>query len=171
MPLENITPLQFWLAVLTIVAPQVYNIIKAYYDNKAVEPLNKAQAKATEDKAETDAMDRLFTEYDRQITNLRRVEDEVRELRPLALKNAILERDLMSAKEDKNDWKVYASRLSSQLEEAKLVPLPFRRTPSDGDTEERIAAIRNIRYTVDIPPEEPNKFQSVQPVTGTEQEK
>jgi len=159
MPLENITPAQLWLAVLTIVAPQIYNILKAYWDNKANAPAIQAQAKATTEKVEVEAQDRLFTEYDRQITNLRRVEDEVRELRPLALKNAILERDIASTKEDKEDWKQYAKRLAAQLEEAGHVPLPFRRTPADGDTQEKIAAIRYQE-----PVTSPDVLQTIEPI-------
>jgi hypothetical protein len=159
MPLDSVTPLQFWLAVLTIVAPQIYNIYKTYQDNKANKPTIDAQAKATLEKAETEAQDRLFVEYDKIIANLRRVEDENRELRPLALKNAIMERDMLSCKEDKEDWKQYAKRLATQLEEAGFVPLPFRRTPADGDTQEKMATVRYPQQN--IPPDVLQKVETI----------
>lgn len=157
--MENITVTQFWAGILAVLIPNIYLAYNAYLNYRANLPVTEATAKATEGKSETDAQDRLFTEYDRQITNLRRVEDENRELRPLALKNAILERDILSCKEDKNDWKQYAIRLAKQLEENNIVPLPFRRTPTDGDTQEKIP-------TIHYPPIEtdPGKLQTIEPI-------
>lgn len=153
--MENITVVQFWSGVLVVLIPNIYLAYNAYLNYRANLPAAQAQAKATEEKSDTDAQDRLFTEYDRQIQNLRRVEDEIRDLRPLALRNAILERDILSCKEDKNDWKQYAVRLTKQLEENSIVPLPFRRTPSDGDTQDKIPA---------IPPSNPNELQTIEPI-------
>ena len=157
--MENITTLQFWSGILVILIPNIYLAYNAYLTYRSNLPANIATAKAIEDKSKTESQDRLAIEYDRQTANLIRVEDEVRELRPLALRNAILERDIASCKDDKNDWKQYAIRLCKQIEDAGQVPLPFRRTPNDGDTQEKIAVI-NYPQPVD----DPNKLQTVQPI-------
>ena len=156
--MDNLTPLQFYAGIIAVLIPNIYLDYNSFLTYKVNLPANRAQAKVIEDKSRTESQDRLLIEYDRQTANLLRIEDEVRELRPLALTNAILERDIQSCKEDKNDWKQYASRLTKQLEGAGLVPLPFRRTPSDGDTEEKIAV---IKYPIT---DDPNKLQTVQPI-------
>ena len=156
---EAITPLQFWLGVIIAISPQIYNIIKAHYEHKAQAPLLAAQAKAQEEKSDTEAQDALFKEYGRQIENLRRVEDENKELRPLALKNAILERDIAECRKDKEDWKRYANKLSVQIQELGHVPLPFRRLPSEEETQEKIVTIKR-----------PDELQTITPITEEKKE-
>lgn len=129
MPAE-ITPLQFWLGILTVLLPQIYNIYKAWRDAKSNEPLVEAQA----DEKVFQAWEKLAAEYVRQIDSLRNLETENATLRPLVLKIALQEQEMSQCREDKEDWKRYAQKLAKQLEEDGKMPLPFRRTPSDGDT-------------------------------------
>ena len=155
--MQEITPLQFWIGIATILIPNIYLAFNAFLTYRANLRLNNAQAQAAEEKSDTEAQDRLFTEYDRQINNLRRVEDENKELRPLALKNAILERDIIECRKDKQDWKRYAQKLCEQLEGLGHVPLPFRRTPEEDPTQERIPTVKG-----------PNEFQTIEPIKDDE---
>ncbi len=81
----------------------------------------------------------LLKENARQMDNLRKSEEEAASLRPLVLKLAIQNEEMKQCHEDKEDWKRYAKKLATQLEENKLMPIPFRRYP--GDDSDKIAAI------------------------------
>jgi hypothetical protein len=132
--MDNITPLQFWSGIILALIPQVINLIIKFREVKANAPLVEADSEIKR----TEAWERLSQEYARQIESLKKLEVENAELRPLVLKLALQEQDMQQIREDKEDWKRYAIRLSKQIEEFGQVPLPFRRTPSDGDTQEKM---------------------------------
>jgi hypothetical protein len=135
--MENITPLQFWLGVLTVLAPQLVQMYNAWNNSRANAPLVEADSEIKR----TEAWERLSQEYARQIESLKKLEVENGELRPLVLKLALQEQDMKRIREDKEDWKRYALRLTKQIEDFGQVPLPFRRTPADGDTQEKMRPI------------------------------
>lgn len=87
--------------------------------------------KAQSEEILSEAWERLANSYARQLENSRRLEEEVASLRPLVLKLALQEQDIKQCHEDKEDWKRYAKKLAKQLEEASIIPLPFKRYPSD----------------------------------------
>jgi hypothetical protein len=126
---------QFWYGVLTIVGVQVIiqiaNIIISRNTTKSQAPVVGAQAQ----QFMNEAWETLAQEYARQIEGMKKLEIENSELRPLVLKIAIQDRELLQTHEDKEDWKRYAGRLAKQLEGINHIPLPFRRTPSDNDTD------------------------------------
>ena len=132
-----ITLWQFLLGVLTIMLPQVYNIYKTNKDAKSNAPLVEAQA----DEKVFQAWEKLAGEYARQIESLKKLETEDAELRPLVLKMALQEQEMKQVREDKDDWKRYANRLTEQIVELGQVPRAFRRTPSDGDTQDKIKPV------------------------------
>jgi len=101
-------------------------------------PVTKAQS----EEILSEAWERLGKEYARQLENSRRLEDEVISLRPLVLKLALQEKEIEQCHEDKEDWKRYAIKLSKQLEEAGIMPIPFKRYPS-GDSG-KISALMSI---------------------------
>ena len=147
--MENITPLQFWLGVLTVLAPQIFQIISNYQQHRANRSVTQSQA----DVGVSEAWEKLAQEYARQIESLRRLEVENAELRPLMLKLALQEQDMKQVREDKEDWKRYASKLSKQIEGLGHVPIPFRRVPTDEDTNEKIKPIRrNNKPTAPLDP-------------------
>ena len=98
-------------------------------------PVTKAQS----EEILSEAWERLGKEYARQLENSRRLEDEIIALRPLVLKLALQEKQIEQCHEDKEDWKRYATKLAKQLEEANIMPIPFKRYPT-GDSG-KIAAI------------------------------
>ena len=154
--MENITPLQFWLGVLTVLAPQLVQMYNAWNSSRANAPLVEADSEIKR----TEAWERLSQEYARQIESLKKLEVENAELRPLVLKLALQEQDMKQVREDKEDWKRYSNKLYKQIESLGQVPLPFRRSPTDGDTQEKIKAVQRSAET--------EALTVVTPVTSSE---
>jgi hypothetical protein len=120
------------------------NAIVEYIRQRNQGPVTKAQS----EEILSEAWERVMKEYARQIENLRRLEIENSELRPLVLKIALQEQAMTQCHEDKEDWKRYATKLSKQLEEHGQMPIPFKRYPS-GDSD-KIAAIMSIEESPTI---------------------
>ena len=87
----------------------------------------------------SEAWERVTGEYARQVESLKRLEVENAALRPLVLKIALQEQAMTQCHDDKEDWKRYSLKLSKQLEENGVMPIPFKRYPT-GDSG-KIAAI------------------------------
>lgn len=130
--------LEFWLGVISVISVQIVAIYTSYQTRKAGAHLSDAQAQS----AISEAMERLGQEYQRMLDNHKAQEDELAALRPLTLKLAMQEQQMLQTEEDKADWKKYAEKLAHQLEEHTIVPIPFRRTPSNGDSEKMKAITR-----------------------------
>ncbi len=134
---------EFWYGIITIVGVQVIiqlgSIIINNRNAKAQAPLTGAQAQ----EALSEAWEKLGQEYQRMLGNNKAQEDELASLRPLTLKIALQEQAVTQCARDKADWKRYAEKLSKQLEDAGILPLPFRRLPSDGDSEKVRAVTAN----------------------------
>ena len=135
------TPLEFWSGVIAVLIVQFANMWMSYQARKAGAPLSNAQAQ----EAISAAWERVGQEYARLIENYKAQEDELTALRPLTLRIAMQEQSINQAAEDKADWKRYAEKLSNQLEEHNIIPIAFRRLPSDGDTMEKIKTITKAK--------------------------
>ena len=129
---------EFWSGVIAVLIVQLANMYMSYQARKAGAPLSNAQAQ----EAISEAWERVGQEYARLIENYKAQEDELTTLRPLTLKLAMQEQSIKQTEEDKADWKRYAEKLANQLEEHTIIPIAFRRLPSDGDTLEKIKAIK-----------------------------
>jgi hypothetical protein len=137
--------------LVTSLAPQLYQIYSRYRDSQDKEKQQRLEEKKQEVELKRQEMEKddkavqhwekIAGEYARQIESLRRLEVENAELRPLVLKNALLQQKVSQSEEDKEDWKAHANRLTAQLEEANVIPLPFRRIAHNGDTQERLKTI------------------------------
>ena len=137
--------------VMTLVAalsPRLYDIYQARLQARKEARAQELEAEKAERTQNMEAGDKAIShwekvaqEYARQIDTLRRVETEVAELRPLVLRNALLQQEITQVREDKEDWKAYALRLAAQLEEKNIIALPFRRTPHDDDAQEKLRTI------------------------------
>lgn len=169
--MENISPFQFWLGVLTVLAPQLYNIYARWRDSKDKEKEQETRQKEMEADDElkaTEAWERLLKEYARQIESLKKLEVENSELRPLVLKLALLQQEMKQVRDDKADWKKFAEKLQKQIEDLGHVPLPFRRTPQDGDTDERLKTIsRRMKAVQEEAEELMNASANVPATTNT----
>lgn len=119
---------ELW-ALIGVVVMQLANMYINYQTHKANAPLVGAQA----DAAMSEGWVKLAQEYARQIENLKKLEVENSELRPLVLKLALQEEAMKQAEEDKADWKKYSQTLVQQVETCGQIPIPFRRYPN-GDT-------------------------------------
>jgi hypothetical protein len=146
--MDTITPLQFWSGILVVTIPQVFKLLSDWRNARAAEKQAKEQAEAekvkneaTVSQTQTEGWERLVKTYQSQIESMQRLQDENAELRKLPLKLAVMEQDMKQCGEDKEDWKRYAIKLADQLKELGQVPIPFRRTPADGNTQEKIPAI------------------------------
>lgn len=149
--------------LIAALAPQLYNIYVRYKDSKdkerqleSEEEARKLADDARRDEQKLSEQDKMFQQFDnlikgyiRQIESLRHLEEENAALRPLVLKNALIQQENKQLKEDKEDWKTHAIRLSDQIEAMGQVPIPFRRTPRDGATQEKIKAIRTKMEAVE----------------------
>lgn len=127
----QVTPLQFLLGVITVLAPQIYNIIKAKMDARNNAPLTAAQGES----AMGDALEKLGQAYDRALQTIKSQDDELAGLRPLILELGLTKQQCAQTQLDKEDWKTYAMKLATQLEENKIIPIAFRRASLDGDSE------------------------------------
>jgi hypothetical protein len=132
------TSLEFWLGVISVISVQIVAIYTSYQTRKAGAPLSKAQAQ----EALSEAWERVAQEYNRLLDNYKAQEDELTALRPLTLKVAMQEQAMRQTEEDKADWKRYAEKLSHQLEEHNIIPIAFRRLPSNGDSDKMKAITR-----------------------------
>lgn len=130
--------LEFWSGVIAVLIVQLANMYQSYQARKAGAPLSDAQAQS----AISEAWERLGQEYQRMLDNHKAQEEELAALRPLTLKLAMQEQKLTQTDEDKTDWKRYAEKLAHQLEEHSIVPIPFRRLPSNGDSDKMKAVTR-----------------------------
>lgn len=130
--------LEFWSGVIAVFVIQFANMYMSYQTRKAGAPLSKAQAQ----EALSEAWERVAQEYNRLLDNYKKQEDELSELRPLTLKLALQEQTINQTDEDKADWKRYAEKLAHQLEEHNIVPIAFRRLPSNGDSEKMKAVTK-----------------------------
>ena len=124
-------PLVFWSGIIIVLIPQIINLISNYQARKANEPLTNAQSES----AMGDALEKLGQAYDRSLDTIKLQNEELAVLRPLTLKIAMQEQATAQTQKDKEDWKRYAEKLSHQLEEHEILPIPFRRYPSNGDSQ------------------------------------
>jgi len=141
-------PLTFWSGIVIILIPQIIGLVSSYQARKANAPLTNAQSES----AMGDALEKLGQAYDRSLETIRTQNEELAVLRPLTLKIAMQEQATIQTQKDKEDWKRYAEKLSHQLEEHEILPIPFRRYPSNGDsqkvkavTKEEIEAAKEVR--------------------------
>jgi hypothetical protein len=129
------TVTEFWYGILTIIGAQIIiqvaNVIISNRKDKAQKPLIEAQGQGEI----SEAWERVANGYAKQIESLEKLEKENAELRPLVLKLALQEEAIKQTVRDKEDWKRYSQKLYKQLEELGQIPMPFRRLPSDGDSE------------------------------------
>lgn len=124
-------PLVFWSGILIVLIPQIITLISNWQNRKAQEPLTTAQSES----AMGDAIEKLGQEYSRALETIKAQDEELASLRPLTLKIALQEQEKIQAHKDKADWKRYAEKLALQLEEHEILPIPFRRYPSNGDSQ------------------------------------
>ncbi|MEO6564922.1 MAG: hypothetical protein ABIO63_02715 [Casimicrobiaceae bacterium] len=151
--MENITPLAFWLGIITVALPQIISLLSKWRETETQRSMAKEQVKAEEEKIkqtiipqmQTDAWERLIKQYQSQLEAMGLLQGENNELRKLPLQLVLKEEEMKQCKDDKEDWKRYANQLYEQVKELGQIPLPFRRTPSDGDTQEKIATISRER--------------------------
>lgn len=130
-----------WLPVIVAFASGTLTpIVIKFLEQRTQKKLSDAQAEETA----SESWVRLAQEYARQIESLKKLEVENSELRPLTLKLALQEKEMEQVHEDKEDWKRYAGKLVKQLEDAKIIPIPFRRYPGNGDSE-KIKAITPLK--------------------------
>jgi hypothetical protein len=137
-------PLVFWSGIILVMIPQIISLVSNYQHNKANEPLTNAQSES----AMGDALEKLGQAYDRSLDTIKTQNEELSVLRPLTLKIAMQEQATTQTQKDKEDWKRYAEKLAHQLEEHEILPIPFRRYPSNGDSQ-KIKAVtpEEIRST------------------------
>jgi hypothetical protein len=141
-------PLVFWSGIILVLIPQVISLISSWQHSRAQAPLTNAQSES----ALGDALDKLGEAYGRALDTIKAQNEELAELRPVTLKIALQEQEKNQTQKDKDDWKRYAERLSQQLQEHDILPLPFRRLPPNGDsdkvkavTQEQIEASKKER--------------------------
>ena len=148
----QITPLQFWLGIMTILLPQIYNIYNRYQEAQEKKRVIVQEAEEKERQAEATAGEttwkRVVSEYERALSQVQRLEVEIGGLRPLALQNAVLEQKMKQCSEDKADWKDHAVRLEEQLKEHNIIPLPFKRNPREDTGEQNLKTVsRKMRIS------------------------
>ncbi len=127
----EISQLQFWLGVITVLAPQIYNIFKAKMDARNTATLTAAQGES----AMGDALEKLGQAYDRALQTIKSQDDELAGLRPLILALGLTKQQCAQTQLDKEDWKAHALKLTAQLEENRIIPIAFRRQSMEGDSE------------------------------------
>lgn len=123
--------LEFWSGVIAVLIVQIANMYQSYQARKAGAPLSNAQAES----AMGDALDKLGQAYDRSLDTIKLQNEELAVVRPLTLKVVLQEQEKVQTQKDKEDWKRYAEKLVHQLEEHEVLPLPFRRYPTNGDSQ------------------------------------
>ena len=136
----DLTALQFWSGILLVLIPQLFGLAKDWRAARAQEKQTESQESVSMTQAQTENWERLVQNYAKQIESMQTLQNENAELRTLPLKLVIQEQEMKQCAEDKEDWKRYAQKLADQIKGFGQIPLPFRRTPSDGNTEEKIPA-------------------------------
>lgn len=130
--------------LVTTLAPQIYSIynrkLEAQEKKRNEDNEIKKSVFEAEQKQDDKVWDRVVTEYERAIERGHRLEQENEQLRPLALKNAVLEQKLSQSVEDKEDWKSHALRLEEQLKGVNVIPEPFRRGTHE-NTQENLKTV------------------------------
>ncbi len=121
---------ELW-TLLGVIVLQLANMYNTYKTNKTNAPLTNAQAES----AMGDALEKLGQAYDRALETIRVQDEELALLRPMTLKIAVQEQAMTQTQKDKDDWKKYAEKLRLQLEEHEILPIPFRRYPTNGDSQ------------------------------------
>lgn len=132
--------LEFWSGIILLVLAQVFGFVREARAAKNAAPLNNAQ----KEEVLGEAMEKLGNEYTRMLGTNRALEAELSALRPLTLKVALQEQQMKQTQKDKEDWKRYAEKLVEQLQANNIVPLPFRRLPSNGDSDKFRAISREV---------------------------
>jgi hypothetical protein len=140
---------EFW-ALMGVLVMQLAGMYNNYQTAKAAKVVAETQVKAQAplveaqaDAAQSEGWVKLAGEYARQIESLKKLEVENAQLRPLVLKLALQEKQMEQDKKDKEDWKRYSQLLVKQLEDIDQIPLPFRRFPSNGDSDKVKAITQN----------------------------
>ena len=124
-------PLAFWSGIVLLLIPQIFTLISNYQNRKASAPLTNAQAES----AMGDALEKLGQAFDRALVTIKAQDEELLLLRPMTLKIAMQEQAMSQTQKDKEDWKRYSEKLVLQLQEHEILPIPFRRYPSNGDSQ------------------------------------
>jgi hypothetical protein len=130
--------LEFWAGVIAVLVGLLANMYQSYQARKASEDAAKAQTPLTNAQAESamgDALDKLGQAYDRALETIKVQIEELILLRPLTLKIVLLEQEKAQTQKDKDDWKRYSQKLVDQLQEHEILPIPFRRYPTNGDSQ------------------------------------
>ena len=149
----EITPLQFWSGVITLLVTQLVILYGRWADfktqkakdkiqqekDKTQEPLTKAQSES----AMGDALEKLGQAYDRALATIQSQDEELKGLRPLILDLALTKQQASQIQLDKDDWKAHAVKLTEQLEQNKLMPLVFRRQSANWDSDKIRAITRS----------------------------
>jgi predicted transcriptional regulator len=139
-----------FLLVVTL-SPQFYQIynrrLEAQEKKRVEDAAQKEKERNAQDTAEETTWKRVVSEYERALDSVHNKEEELKQLRPLALQNAVLEQRMAQCKEDKEDWKAHALRLETQLQEQNIIPLPFRRNPRE-DTGEQLKTVSQKMRTI-----------------------
>ena len=137
--------------LITTLSPQFYSIYKQKQEARIREREDelKQQQMEIEERyrerqlgmdAEETTWKRVVSEYERALASVHRLEQELEQLRPLALHNAVLEQKMGQCREDKEDWKSHAVRLEEQLQEHNIIPQPFKRRPRE-DTDQQLKTV------------------------------
>ena len=121
---------EFW-TLIGIVILQLAGMYNNYQTRRAEKPLTTAQS----DSVMGDALEKLGQEYSRALTTIKAQDEELHVLRPVLVEIATVKQQTTQAIKDKGDWKHYAEKLRQQLEEHEILPIPFRRYPSNGDSD------------------------------------
>jgi len=129
--MENISPIAFWLGILTVLVPQLVILISKWRESKMQAPLTEAQSES----AMGDALEKLGQAYDRALGTIKSQDEELKGLRPLILDIALTKQSEAQSQLDKADWKAHALKLTAQLEENKVIPLVFKRQSANGDSD------------------------------------
>ena len=139
---------QFILGIITILAPQIFMVIKALRDNKLqkeIEELKvKLQKPLTEAQAQSamgDALEKLSQVYGQAQITILSQDKELSSLRPLVMDVAIAKQNATQCQLDKEDWKIHAQKLESQLIEHNIIPAVFIRQSRNQDESDKMRAI------------------------------
>jgi len=147
--MQEITPLQFLLGILTLLIPQIYSLIRDARAAKSQKPLTVAQSES----AMGDALEKLGQAYDRALSTIKSQDDELKGLRPLILDIALTKQASAQTQLDKDDWKAHAQKLTNQLEENRIIPISFKRQSLNGDSDKmRAITAAQIRKYIGTEP-------------------
>jgi hypothetical protein len=138
--------------LVTTLAPQIYQIYNRRLEAREKERQEKMAAKQLEEereaKSDDKVWDRVVTEYERALDQRHALEEELKQLRPLALQNAVLQQKCQQTAEDKEDWKAHAMALEEQLTASNIIPRPFRRLVRTEENTDRLKTISTKMKTI-----------------------